>query len=191
MTSEKLERGEWPGLSSVELDPTRPLVAVTAHRRESFGDAFISMCRAFRMLAEEDGAQIVYPVHPNPNVRRAVDSVLRGVAGVHLIEPLDYVPFVDLLRRARIILTDSGGIQEEAPSLEKPVLVMRETTERPEALETGWAELVGTQTTRIVEAARARLRGEWRAPVTGIMNPFGDGRASIRIADAIVSFLKA
>lgn len=188
-TRGKLETGEWPGLSGLTLAPGRPVIAVTAHRRESFGPGFESLCRAFRQLAEEDGAQIVYPVHPNPNVRSVAYRLLRGVPGIHLLEPLDYVSFIDLFRRADLILTDSGGVQEEAPSLEKPVLILRETTERPEVLETGWAELVGTSQNQIVARARAHLRGSWQRPVTGVANPFGDGRASERISTIIHSFL--
>ncbi|MDP7639480.1 MAG: UDP-N-acetylglucosamine 2-epimerase (non-hydrolyzing), partial [Candidatus Hydrogenedentes bacterium] len=134
-----------------ELGKERQLVLVTAHRRESFGERFTQMCTAIRDLVRDNSdIEIVYPVHPNPNVRKAVDEVLRDQERIHLIEPLDYLSFVHLLKRAAIVLTDSGGIQEEAPSLGIPVLVMREVTERPEAVEAGTAMLVGNSYEGIV-----------------------------------------
>lgn len=163
----------------------RPLLLVTAHRRESFGDPFIEMCTAMRLLAERNGGlDIVYPVHPNPNVRKAVDGVLAGQERIHLIEPLEYLPFVHLLKKAAIVLTDSGGVQEEAPSLGKPVLVMREVTERPEAVEAGTAMLVGTSCERIVDAVQHLLddTSAYDAMAKAV-NPYGDGLASGRIAD--------
>jgi len=126
------------------------LVVVTAHRRESFGEGFERICAAIREIADLPDVQIVYPVHLNPNVHEPVNRILRGIDNIVLIEPQEYLPFVWLMNRAWLILTDSGGIQEEAPSLGKPVLVMRETTERPEAVEAGTVKLVGTDTARIV-----------------------------------------
>ena len=168
----------------------KKMILVTAHRRESFGPGFLNICRALRRLAQRDDVEIVYPVHPNPNVR---DTVVRGrsywhdVPNIRLIEPLEYVAFVDLMRRADILLTDSGGVQEEGPSLGKPVLVMREKTERPEAVEAGTALLVGTDEERIV-AETARLlddRQEYMRRAR-IHNPYGDGRASARIRDILM-----
>jgi len=167
------------------LGTDRRLLLVTAHRRESFGEPFRSMCTAIRDLAEaNDGLDVLYPVHPNPNVREAVNDVLAGNDRIHLIEPLDYLPFVHLLKKATIILTDSGGIQEEAPSLGKPVLVMREVTERPEGVEAGTALLVGTSTERICEAVQRLLDDpDEYARIANAVNPYGDGNARKRIAD--------
>ncbi len=186
---DRLEEGALPGRAWPELDERRKLIVVTAHRRESFGEGFRRICAALARLAERDDVQIVYPVHPNPNVEAPVREWLQGRPNILLLEPLQYVPFVDLMRRAWLLLTDSGGIQEEGPSLGKPILVLREKTERPEAVEAGTAKLVGTDTDRIVsEAVRLledRLEYERMARVH---NPYGDGRASARIADAIRSF---
>ena len=171
-------RGDLP-----ELDPSRHLIVVTAHRRESFGEGFERLCRAIRRIADLRDVQIVYPVHPNPNVLEPVRRHLEGHPRIRLIEPLDYISFVDLARRAYLILTDSGGIQEEAPSLGKPVLVLRENTERPEAVEAGTATLVGTETEKIVKET-LRLLDD--APEynrrSRIHNPYGDGDAGERIA---------
>jgi UDP-N-acetylglucosamine 2-epimerase (non-hydrolysing) len=169
------------------LDPGRPLVLVTGHRRESFGEGFRGICEALREIAGGgEGVQVVYPVHLNPKVQGPVRSILDGAPGVHLLDPLDYLPFVYLMGRADLILTDSGGIQEEAPSLGKPVLVMRETTERPEAVEAGTALLVGTGRGAIVRETRRLLadRGA-REAMTRSGNPFGDGKAAVRIVDAL------
>ena len=167
----------------------RRLVLVTAHRRESFGRPFIQMCTAMRDLVRNNAdLEIVYPVHPNPNVREAVAEVLEGEERVHLIAPLDYVPFVHLLKKAHIVLTDSGGIQEEAPSLGKPVLVMREVTERPEAVEAGTAALVGTSYDGIVKSVQRLLDDEDAyGEMASAVNPYGDGQARIRIADHLAS----
>jgi UDP-N-acetylglucosamine 2-epimerase (non-hydrolysing) len=164
------------------LNPARRLVLVTGHRRESFGQGFESICLALRELAQRADVEIVYPVHLNPNVQAPVRRVLSGLANVHLVEPLDYLPFVYLMNRSHIILTDSGGIQEEAPSLGKPVLVMRETTERPEAVAAGTVKLVGTDRETIVRTAGRLLddAGEYRA-MAQAHNPYGDGLASGRI----------
>jgi UDP-N-acetylglucosamine 2-epimerase (non-hydrolysing) len=158
---------------------------VTAHRRESFGSGFENICRALRTLAQRGDVEIVYPVHRNPNVMEPVARHLTGVPGIHLIEPLDYVPFVDLMRRAYLLLTDSGGVQEEGPSLGKPIVVMREKTERPEAVEAGTVRLAGTDEARIVaEVARLLDDPSAREAMAQVHNPYGDGHASERIAEA-------
>jgi UDP-N-acetylglucosamine 2-epimerase (non-hydrolysing) len=185
---DQLERGALAGRDWPMLDPAKRLIAVTAHRRESFGPGFERICAALRRLAARPDVQIVYPVHPNPNVRTPVRRALSGLANVFLIEPLDYVPFVDLMRRAYFLLTDSGGIQEEGPSLGKPVLVLRETTERPEAVEAGTVKLVGTDQDRIVaEATRLLDDPAEHRRMSLIHNPYGDGTASRQIADAIAA----
>ncbi len=164
------------------------IVLVTAHRRESFGAQFESMCCALRKLAERNrDIQIIYPVHLNPNVRQPVNRILAGHPRIRLLEPLRYEQFVHLMARAHIVLTDSGGVQEEAPCLGKPTLVMRETTERPEAIEAGLARLVGTAESSIVECCERLLqdRSEYdRMARAG--SPFGDGNASRRIVDLLV-----
>ncbi len=171
------------------LDGRKKLVLVTAHRRESFGQGFEQICGALRRLASRDDVEIVYPVHPNPNVLASVKRHLEGVANIRLIQPLSYVSFVDLMRRAHVLLTDSGGIQEEGPSLGKPVLVMREKTERPEAVIAGTARLVGADEDRIVsETALLIEDGAEYARRSRVHNPYGDGRASARIADALRSY---
>jgi UDP-N-acetylglucosamine 2-epimerase (non-hydrolysing) len=163
---------------------------VTAHRRESFGEGFERICSALACLAGRQDVEIVYPVHPNPNVRNAVHRRLSGIANIHLVDPLDYVPFVDLMRRSWLLLTDSGGIQEEGPYLGKPVVVMREKTERPEAVEAGTARLVGTDERRIIaEVSRLLDDPEEYHRMSRSHNTFGDGRASGRISDEILSFL--
>jgi UDP-N-acetylglucosamine 2-epimerase len=169
------------------LDGDRPLLLVTGHRRESFGQPFLSLCEAIRDLAETHPIDVVYPVHLNPNVQTAVRQVLGNVPRVHLIEPLDYLPFVYLMKRSHVILTDSGGIQEEAPSLGKPVFVMRNVTERPEAVEAGTVQLVGTDRRRIFESVSTVLTDETAYQrMSRAHNPYGDGRAARRIA-AIIS----
>jgi len=176
-----LPSGKWPS-----LDPRKKLVLVTAHRRESFGAGFERICQALRDIAKRGDAEVVYPVHPNPNVEEPVNRLLRGAPGIHLITPLPYVPFVDLMRRAYLLLTDSGGIQEEAPSLGKPVLVMREKTERPEAVEAGTARLVGTdRATILAETALLFDDPAVYARRSRIHNPYGDGRAASRIRDIL------
>lgn len=191
-TRDRLESGEWPGYEGPLPAPGKRLIVMTAHRRESFGAGFEQICDAVLRIAARGDAEIIYPVHPNPNVRSVVERKLQGVAGIHLIEPLEYVPFVDLMRRADILLTDSGGVQEEGPSFGKPVLVLREKTERQEAVEAGTARLVGTDPDRITAQVAELLESDAaREPFTRIQNPFGDGRSSARISDAILSFLKA
>jgi len=183
-----LESGALPSGSWPQLDPTRQLVVVTAHRRESFGGGFENICEALLRLARRPDVQIAYPVHRNPNVREPVERLLAGNPNILLLDPLDYVPFVDLMRRAAILLTDSGGIQEEGPSLGKPVLVMREKTERPEAVEAGTVRLVGTDAD-VIEREAVRLLDDpaERRRMSRIHNPYGDGTASRHIADAILS----
>src|SRR5207302_7978285 len=144
------------------LDPAKRLILVTGHRRESFGDGFEQICAGLRRIADRRDVQIVYPVHLNPAVQEPVRRVLGGLPNVHLLEPLDYVPFVYLMMRSHIILTDSGGIQEEAPSLGKPVLVMRDVTERPEAVAAGTVALVGTDEARIHDAVAELLQSPAR-----------------------------
>lgn len=171
------------------LDHSRRLILVTGHRRESFGEPFKHFCEALRQIARKyDDVQLVYPVHLNPNVRAPVNAVLSDVPNVHLIDPQDYLPFVYLMTKAYLIITDSGGIQEEAPALGKPVLVTRETTERPEAVRAGTARLVGTHTERIVSEVRCLLddRGQYAA-MAHANNPYGDGHAAERIVDALGS----
>lgn len=187
MTVERLNRDEALRRSIDErfsmLDPKRRLILVTGHRRESFGEGFRNICQALRMLATRSDVEIIYPVHLNPNVRQPVNEILTGLSNVHLIEPVDYPTFVRLMQRSHLILTDSGGIQEEAPSLDKPVLVMREVTERAEAIATGAVRLVGTARERIATEAATLLDDEsqWRA-MANAANPFGDGKAGRRIA---------
>jgi UDP-N-acetylglucosamine 2-epimerase (non-hydrolysing) len=184
-----LEAGRLPGIRLPALDPSKKLVVVTAHRRESFGEGFERICAALSTLAGRPDVQIVYPVHPNPNVQDPVNRLLRSRPNILLIEPLSYVPFVDLMRRACILLTDSGGVQEEGPSLGKPILVMRETTERPEAVEAGTVRLVGTDPGKIVSEATALLDSpDLYQAMSRVHNPYGDGCASGRISDAILSF---
>ncbi|MCK6453706.1 MAG: UDP-N-acetylglucosamine 2-epimerase (non-hydrolyzing) [Alphaproteobacteria bacterium] len=169
------------------LDPALRLVLVTGHRRESFGPGFERICRAVARLAERPDLQVVYPVHLNPNVQAPVGRILGDQARVRLIEPQDYLPFVYLMHRAHLILTDSGGVQEEAPSLGKPVLVMRETTERPEAVEAGTVRLVGTDVGRIVTEAERLLDDDAAyAAMSRAHNPYGDGHASERIVRELV-----
>ena len=174
------------------IDPGRRLVLVTGHRRENFGAGFEQICLALRDLAQRGGTQVLYPVHLNPNVQGPVQRLLGDVPGVHLIEPQDYLPFVYLMGRAHLILTDSGGIQEEAPSLGKPVLVMRTTTERPEAVAAGTVRLVGTDRATIVaEATRLLDDPAAHALMARAHNPYGDGQASERIASLVGDALAA
>jgi UDP-N-acetylglucosamine 2-epimerase (non-hydrolysing) len=176
--------------------PSGPrMVLITGHRRENFGDGFESICRAIAELAAQmPEVHFVYPVHLNPNVRRPVQAILAhqgaGTAqNIHLIEPLPYLPFVAMMNRSTLVLTDSGGVQEEAPSLGKPVLVMRETTERPEAVEAGTVHLVGTDRQRIVaEVLRLLTDREAYEGMARAHNPYGDGRATGRILEAMAAF---
>lgn len=164
------------------LDPDRHIVLVTAHRRENLGSGLAALCEALRAIAARSDAQVVYPVHPNPKVAGPVRAVLGSVEHVHLMEPLDYLPFVALLDRSHLVITDSGGLQEEAPSLGKPVLVVRDRTERPEAVAAGTVRLVGMDTARIVsEVARLLDHPDEHAAMARAINPYGDGKASGRI----------
>jgi UDP-N-acetylglucosamine 2-epimerase (non-hydrolysing) len=174
-------------LRAVVEDPTKRLVLLTAHRRESFGEPIRELFGAVRTLADEyEDISVVYPVHPNPNVQQPAAELLSDHPRIHLTEPLDYFDLVGALGEASLVLTDSGGIQEEAPTFGVPVLVLREVTERPEGVDAGVAELVGTDRERIISASRAALsRGPHDAPP----NPYGDGSAGTRIADIIVSDL--
>jgi UDP-N-acetylglucosamine 2-epimerase len=170
------------------LDPGKRLVLVTGHRRESFGPGFARICQALRAIARRSDIQIVYPVHLNPNVRAPVFELLAGLSNIALIEPQNYPQFVYLMARSHIILTDSGGIQEEAPALHKPVLVMRDTSERIEAAEAGVARLVTTDPDMIVAAVDELLdNNDVYLAMSAGANPFGDGRASQRIVRDIVT----
>lgn len=165
----------------------RRLILVTGHRRESFGAGFEHICAALKQIAQQfPDCDIVYPVHLNPNVREPVFRLLSDATNVHLIEPQDYLPFVYLMSRSTLVLTDSGGIQEEAPSLGKPVLVMRDTTERPEAVEAGTVKLVGTDQAKIVaEVSKLLTDKAYYDSMSFAHNPYGDGKACQRIIDAI------
>ena len=170
------------------LTSDRKLLLVTGHRRENFGLGFANICEALAKLAQRPDIQIVYPVHLNPNVQKSVLSTLSNLPNVYLIPPLNYPLFVRLMQRAHVILTDSGGVQEEAPSLGKPVLVMRQVTERPEAVAAGTVKLVGTETQSIVDAVNFLYDNEdaWRA-FSQYKNPYGDGLASQRIVAALTN----
>jgi UDP-N-acetylglucosamine 2-epimerase (non-hydrolysing) len=188
---DSLESGKLTADNLPVLDPSKKLIVVTAHRRESFGDGFEQICAALARLARRPDVQIVYPVHRNPNVQEPVNRRLAGLANVLLIEPLEYVPFVDLMRKAYLLITDSGGIQEEGPSLGKPVLVMRDKTERPEAVEAGTVKLVGADEEAIVAGAAQLLENrKMYERMSRVHNPYGDGCASTRIAVAIRSFYR-
>jgi len=169
------------------LSKEKRLVLVTGHRRENFGEGFENICRALREISEiHDDVEVIYPVHLNPNVQEPVKRILNGVGNVHLIEPQDYLPFVYLMDRAYLIITDSGGVQEEAPSLGIPVLVMRDTTERPEAVEAGTVKLVGTDAEKIVsEASRLLEDKDAYDSMSRAHNPYGDGHACGRIVKAL------
>lgn len=170
------------------LSDKRRMVLVTGHRRESHGGGFERICEALKTLANRGDVDVVYPVHLNPNVREPVNRILSDAQNVHLIEPQDYLPFVYLMNRSYLIITDSGGVQEEAPSLGKPVLVMRDTTERPEALDAGTVKLVGTDAAIIVKEANELLddKGQYEK-MSYAHNPYGDGKACKRIAENLLS----
>lgn len=172
------------------LSEGRRMILVTGHRRESFGGGFERICEALANVAAEfPDVDIIYPVHLNPSVQEPVNRLLAGIANVHLIPPQDYLPFVYLMDRAYLLLTDSGGVQEEAPSLGKPVLVMRNTTERPEAVEAGTVKLVGTDVSAIVAAIGQLLTDEDEyARMSFAHNPYGDGAASGRIVDGLAAW---
>lgn len=171
------------------LDESKKLILVTGHRRESFGGGFERICEALAQTAKaHPNTQILYPVHLNPNVQEPVKRILKDVDNVHLIEPQQYLPFVYLMNRSHIILTDSGGIQEEAPSLGKPVLVMRDTTERPEAVDAGTVKLVGTDVAKITTALNELLTDDAAyKTMSRAHNPYGDGQACQRICDVLAT----
>lgn len=181
------------GYDVARLKDGKALVLITGHRRENFGDGFISMCRAIKALTEKyPEVDFVYPMHLNPNVRRPIHEVfgedLSGLTNMFFIEPLEYLSFVYLMEKSTLVLTDSGGIQEEAPGLGKPVLVMRDTTERPEALEAGTVKLVGTDYGRIVSEVSALLDDSaYYDRMSKAVNPYGDGLACKRIVDVLHS----
>jgi UDP-N-acetylglucosamine 2-epimerase (non-hydrolysing) len=188
---DRLESGNLPATRYEWRDAAKRLILVTAHRRESFGSGIESICRAVLRLAARGDVQIVYPVHRNPNVTGPVRRLLENRVGIQLIEPLEYVPFVELMRAAHILITDSGGVQEEGPSLGKPILVTREKTERPEAVEAGTVVLVGPDENRIVEETSLLLDDAVEHRRRSLVhNPYGDGHASERIADAMYSFFR-
>ncbi len=188
----ELEAGRLDPFTAAPLHPGKKLIVVTSHRRESFGGGVRSLCDALAKLAARGDTQIVFAVHPNPNVRGPVHERLGNNPNIALVDPVSYVPFVDLMRRSYLLLTDSGGIQEEGPSLGKPILVLREKTERPEAVEAGTVKLVGTDTDRILTEAGILLDNpaeyERRAHAH---NPYGDGQASPRIADRLLTWRAA
>jgi UDP-N-acetylglucosamine 2-epimerase (non-hydrolysing) len=168
------------------IDPKKKLILVTGHRRENFGQGFENICQALAQLASRGDVQVVYPVHLNPNVQEPVNRILANVPNVVLLPPQDYLPFVYLMDKAHLLITDSGGVQEEAPSLGKPVLVMRDTTERPEAVQAGTVKLVGTNAERIAAEANALLNDPAAyAAMSRAHNPYGDGQASQRIRDLL------
>ncbi len=169
-------------------DPAKRTILVTGHRRENFDGGLERVARGLLQLAERGDVEIIYPVHLNPNVRQVAETLLGSHGAIHLIPPLDYLPFIHLMRRADIIVTDSGGVQEEAPSLGKPVLVTRDTTERPEAVQAGTVKLVGTDTARLVAEA-SRLLDDRAAyeQMSVAHNPYGDGRAAGRILEALLT----
>lgn len=171
------------------LSEEKKLILVTGHRRESFGGGFERICKSLHKIATDNPeCEIVYPMHLNPQVREPVNRLLNGLPNVHLIEPLDYLPFVYLMERSYLIITDSGGVQEEAPSLGKPVLVMRDTTERPEAVNAGTVKLVGTDEFKIVQETVKLLKNKdaYQA-MSKAHNPYGDGKASQRISEFLIN----
>ncbi|MDQ2711145.1 MAG: UDP-N-acetylglucosamine 2-epimerase (non-hydrolyzing) [Acidobacteriota bacterium] len=186
---DRLQNGSIYGLN-VPFDTSRKLIVITAHRRESFGSDFDNICQAVSLLAEREDVQVVWPVHRNPNVTEPVSRILGGKANVVLLEPLEYIQFIDLMQRAYLLITDSGGIQEEGPSLGKPILVLRNTTERPEAVQAGTVKLVGTDPGRIVHETVHLLDSPERyETMARLHNPYGDGHACQRIAKRIASHL--
>lgn len=186
---ERARGGSWPALSGIPAEGR--IVLVTAHRRESFGEPFRELCRGLLRVAEENpDCRVVYPVHLNPAVRAPVEELLAGHPRIHLLEPLPYLPFLALMERSAVVLTDSGGLQEEAPALDKPVLVMRERTERQEAIDAGTVRLVGTAAERIASETRALLTDDAAYErMASARNPFGDGRAALAILASIRTYL--
>jgi UDP-N-acetylglucosamine 2-epimerase (non-hydrolysing) len=192
LAKEKVEKSTpaIPGLPDAVVNDKNPIVLITGHRRENFGEGFESICKAISRLAMElSDHRFVYPVHLNPNVQEPVHRMLGGHDNIHLIEPLEYLPFVRLMSCSRLILTDSGGIQEEAPTFGIPVLVMRNTTERPEGVLAGTVKLVGTNTDSIIATVRALLMDSaMYQKMASSVNPYGDGNASRRIIQHIVDY---
>ena len=170
------------------LSRYKKLILVTSHRRESFGDGFESICKAIKeIVSVHKDVEIIYPVHPNPKVSDPIRRILFDIKGVYLIEPQEYLPFVYLMNRSYLIITDSGGVQEEAPSLGKPVLVMRDITERPEAVDAGTVKLVGTDCKRIFdEVNNILVNTDAYLSMSKIHNPYGDGCAAMRIVNSLL-----
>ncbi len=182
---EHLDNDEIQNLKTI-IEPSKDLILVTGHRRENHGQGFINICSALKEIAETQNVQIIYPVHLNPNVKGPVHEILGGITNIQLISPLAYPAFVWLMNKAKLIITDSGGVQEEAPSLGKPVLVMRDTTERPEAVDAGTVVLVGTDRRKIVDEAVSLLTDTARyEAMSKLHNPYGDGKACRRIVNHI------
>ena len=174
--------------ASFGIDRSKDLVLVTGHRRESFGDGFKRICEALIKISERQNTYIIYPVHLNPNVYEVVHEMLGQISNISLIPPVNYLEFVHLMQASKVILTDSGGVQEEAPSLGKPVLVMRDTTERPEAVDAGTVQLVGTKVKKICDRTFALLNdSEVYENMAMAHNPYGDGKAAQRIKDILVT----
>jgi UDP-N-acetylglucosamine 2-epimerase (non-hydrolysing) len=171
------------------VDTSKKLILVTGHRRENHGQGFVNICEALKEIAlTNKDVQIIYPVHLNPNVKEPVHSILGEIDSIHLIDPLSYPAFVWLMNQSYLIITDSGGVQEEAPSLGKPVLVMRDTTERPEAVDAGTVILVGTDKQKIISQCNDLLNNIDRYQImSSLHNPYGDGKACKRIAEHIIS----
>lgn len=188
-SAERVEQIEDEEISKLKklVDTSKKLILVTGHRRENHGEGFINICEALKTIAEDKNVQIIYPVHLNPNVQKPVYDILSGIDNVHLINPLSYPAFVWLMKYSYLIITDSGGVQEEAPSLGKPVLVMRETTERPEAVDAGTVILVGTNKERIVSECKDLLNNtEKYQRMSALHNPYGDGKACERVVEFIL-----
>ena len=185
---ESIENSEIDYLKGLVQDDKK-LILVTGHRRENHGQGFINICEALKVIAQDNSdAQIIYPVHLNPNVQKPVYAILNDVPNIHLIDPLAYPAFVWLMNKSYLIITDSGGVQEEAPSLGKPVLVMRDTTERPEAVDAGTVILVGTDKIKIIKEAQSLLNDQDRyQTMSALHNPYGDGKACQRIVKFIES----
>lgn len=178
-------------IQKINPDSNKKVILLTGHRRENFGQGFENICYGVKEIASNDNVEVIYPVHLNPNVREPVMRIIGNIPNIHLIEPLDYEPFVYLMSKSDIILTDSGGVQEEAPSLGKPVLVMRDTTERPEAVTAGTVKLVGTDKDLLVEETSKLLSNQDAYDsMSRAHNPYGDGKASQRIIDALLKFKK-
>ncbi len=175
-----------------KVKPNNKIILVTAHRRESFGQPFINICQALKTIIKRNkDIEIIYPVHPNPNIKIPAQKYLGGIHRIHLISPLDYLPFAHLMNKSYLILTDSGGIQEEGPALGKPVLVLRDKTERPEAIDSGTACLVGTNPKRIIRITELLLDSKYEyKKMAMVKNPFGDGKASLRIIQFLCKWIK-